>query len=42
LGDGEGKVFLNMNVLRRVVFQLDNTKYGFFDLNDEERKYIEE
>lgn len=31
-----------MNVLRRVVFQLDNTKYGFFDLNDEERKKVDE
>lgn len=28
--------------LRKVVFRLDDTEYGLFDLNDEERKEVEE
>lgn len=31
-----------MSELRKVVFRLDDTEYGFFDLTDEERKKVEE
>lgn len=31
-----------MNELRKVIFRLDDTEYGAFDLNDEEREEMDE
>ena len=31
-----------MSELRKVVFRLDNTEYGFFDHTDNERRKVEE